>query len=310
MCVVKIARLPEFNRNTEQEQRTLVEVRQHVDAKFRESVPTPFGVFHSGNLAMGVETVAPGQSLLTLGWSRHRTEDDKIDDLRLVEDWTTRFHQQPALRDATWTYDDLATAFKSLVANYFRCYGQNPLEVALFIQIYNYLGRINTGSIPVVLQHTDLGPWNIYRSDRHLTIIDWEFGNRAIVKRFGPPGLDFIWFATHWSYAVRKLTGVNAERKGFRDLFIDPDVRDRFVVAARGELATHLRNLSIDLRLYPVLLTYIWIWHALNRWERWSALGTGSETIRSEGVFRQYIGLLAEETNLPARLERFLIDTD
>lgn len=289
--ILKIARTAAFNTNTMREHEMLADVRARLRDEFRVSLPRPLALLRYGELAVGVESVAPGASLVISSGSWRAPLQRQLADLRLVTDWVAAFHRQTEVSQAhgeQWLEEGLA-AFS-------RAFGLTAAEVRLFTLARRRLRVLDGARLPFVWQHNDLGPWNIMRSNDTLTVIDWEFGYSDGRTRYGPPLCDLIYFVTHWSYLVRRLFDKQSELHGFYDVFLASAPESHVALPAHAALTRYLDLLSIDHAYIPILLVYTWLTRALDRFERQHTLGTVL-TARADNQYLSYVQLLATHAN-------------
>ena len=229
--VFKVARLPEVNVNVESEQARLTELRERLNGEMRCSIPEPLGRFSYGNLTVGIESYAPGSSLLVSS-SRWRVGySEKVHELRLATDWLAAFHRQVQLGSPEQGTADFAFRIEHILACYADAFGIDPSEERLFAMVRSRVQSRKGVPLPIVWQHGDFGPWNVYRSGDDVTVIDWEVRQGPILDPEGPPLCDLLYFVTYWSFAVRRLYGEAAEERGLRELFLEPDRKDAIISA-------------------------------------------------------------------------------
>ena len=285
--VVKVPRLSDFNSHTEREQAVLAEVRSCLGESMRRTLPRPLGIVRCGDLAVGIESYAPGRSLSTSIGRWCAPMDQKISDLRLVASWLGEFHRQAQIGRPRWGPSELSRWVERPLAAYRQAFGAAGNEERLFAGARECARALVGTPLPIVWQHHDFGEWNICCAGRELAVIDWERG------RVGPALCDLIYFVTHWSYTARNLRGDVAQLRGFRELFLERNGGGAGVAAARQVLTRYLAHLDIDRRFLPLLLVCTWVEHALDRFHRQRALGEGGANVRSGNRYVAYIAILA-----------------
>jgi Phosphotransferase enzyme family len=293
-AVLKVARLPAFNINTEREQATLTAVRAPLDRSMRHTVPEPLGTLRYGSLAVGVETCAPGVPLATSSGRWDAPLHRRIDDLRLAASWLADFHRQAQVRRPSWDEPEIAQWIEMPIAAYIRAFGVTSAEDELFTEIRRHSRRPVGASLPIVFLHNDFNPWNLYRSGQRLTVIDWEFGRDWEHERFGPALCDLLYLVTHWSFTVRHLVAEDEQVRYVQKLFVERDPRDPVSGAAQVVLADYMCELAIDPRFLPLLLVYTWIERALDHTNRQRSLGRPVRDSRAGNQFVRYIATLAQ----------------
>jgi hypothetical protein len=108
--------------------------------------------------------------------------------------------------------------------------------------------------LPVVPEHRDLGPWNIFVADGRLGVVDWE----SAIPR-GLPALDLIYFVM---YAAGYAAGVRRDPE-LVDLY--RAVRDpgtSFGMLATAALRRYCAAVGIEPSLLPGLHLLTWMVHA------------------------------------------------
>jgi hypothetical protein len=285
--VLKLSRMAAFNGNTEREQATLRELRGRLEPGLRRSVPEPLGSFRHADLAVGIESVAPGPSMAVTSGRLGGKLDRGIEDLRAATDWLARFHQQAGC-DATWS-PAVALRVEEQLDRY-RSLGSDPGTTRL-IDLARRRSRELTGaSLPIVRVHNDFGPWNVHRAGDLVSVIDWELGESAAPDRSGPALCDLIYFITQWNLRVRHLRGEAGELRGFRELWVEPAQGGRAAEAAWASLREYIRRLAIDPRFLPLLLVHTWSERALERLARRETSGPGAPSGRYDGYLLALAG--------------------
>jgi hypothetical protein len=297
LAVLKVARLKAFNVNIEGEQDTLAELRAQLDEPLRRSIPKPLGAYTHGDVAVGVETCARGQSLFDASIRWRVSAAETIDNLRVAANWLTQFHLQTQTHSAESGVAALRDRAASVFERYAIGFGATASERQLFSRTLATAAALAELPLPFVRQHNDFGPWNLYRAGSKLTVIDWEFGWGPGFDRFGPPGSDLLYLTTHWSYSARRLFTPAAELQGFRQLFLASDAADEYVAAARNVLDAYLATLAVDRRILPLVLVFTWADRAVKRLDRKLLLGVGSASPRADDRFVAYVELLANDAD-------------
>jgi hypothetical protein len=295
--VFKVARLPEVNANVVSEQRRLAEIRSQLEGPMRQSVPAPLGLFSYGDLAVGIESCAPGHPLLVSSGRWRLADSKKVDDLRLAARWLGAFHQQAQAGSREQGTVDLLGRIEHLLDCYADTFGIESSEQRLFAKVRAQAQSLSGMPLPIVWQHGDFGPWNVYRARNNITVIDWEVRHGPISDPAGPPLCDLLFFVTYWSFIARRLYGEAAERRGFRELFLEPDRADMIVVAIWDAIEEYLSRLEVDRRFVSLLLVYTWVKRALEEMDRHRVLDQLSMSRRDGNQFVNWIGMLAAGTD-------------
>jgi hypothetical protein len=110
------------------------------------------------------------------------------------------------------------------------------------------------GALPVVCEQRDFSPWNVFEGGGGIVVLDWESGEPR-----GLPALDFIYFATHSAYYLKRawITGryVEAHRAAW----------SRKTALGRANLACvtrYLAHFELDAELLRPLRLFAWMLHA------------------------------------------------
>lgn len=300
--IVKIGRSPTVNDNVVREQHTLIELRSRLSSSLQSTIPQPLGTFTHRNLVAGVESFAPGKSLLVMSWQWQRPIEKKMDDLRRVAEWLAALQQQSSVDGATWTGNQLRRELSTLVARYAAAFGATPNEALLFARVCAYLDELGNVVVPLTLKHIDLVPANVFRDSETLTVIDWE--DRGYARTLlGPALCDLLHFTAHWNVAVLGLHGHEDQYRSFERLFLDPDVDDGIARGARAVLVGHMSALHLDRQLLPVLLVYTTLEHALERLNRHNSYGGPPGAARSWNRYIAHLGLIAGRSDNLFRIE-------
>ncbi len=292
-AVVKVARVENVNANIQSEQETLREVRSYLSDGMRETVPEPLGLFSYDGLSVGIERCARGRAMSVSSGHFRTSMAEKIDDLRLATRWITRFGQQARLGRDDEGVALLAEQAQHVFAEYKAIFGITPPVEQLFQTVQARITELQGLSLPIVWQHGDFGPWNVSRESDRVTVIDWETRQGPFSDRKGPPLTDLIYFVTYWSFVARRIYGVDAERHGFRDLFVDPAGTDAFVDEIHRAVSYYLHEMRIDRRFVVPLLVFTWTRRALESVERDRILDRLDVALRQPNSFVEWIEILA-----------------
>jgi len=290
--VLKVGRFPERNTGTEAEQRVLARVRDSLPAEWHDSVPEPRGLASWGALAIGRESCAPGRLLSTTPVGRGPSARIRLlQELEAVTEWLIALHGCGAFPAHTWADDDLQRWVEAPLSAYGERFGLTEAEARLFGLARERGAALRGAAMPIVWEHYDLGPWNVYRDGRRLCVIDWENSTPKL------PLADLLYFVTHWRARARGLRGEGAELRNFAELFCRGDHPDRYVLAAHRAIATYTTRLGIDGRAVPLLLLRLWVLHAVGFAARIRIAGGGARASRAGNRFVQYVELLAASSD-------------
>jgi hypothetical protein len=245
--VLKVPRLPLYNEKTEGEQVLLVHLRGRLERGTRNALPEPRGIYHVGDLAVGIETCVAGRPL------GQRT--GSVEDLMDAADWLAGFHQRTEVQRAEWGAREAAEWLDGPLEDFRRAFVGGALD-GLTAAVRRRSGELAGAALPIVCQHRDFTPWNLLRGDSGLRVIDWE-GARP-----GPTLCDLLHFSTHWSELALRAFDDEARLRAFREVWIahrggEPGE------AVRRAVATYCKALRIDRRFVPLLLVAAWVELAL-----------------------------------------------
>jgi aminoglycoside phosphotransferase (APT) family kinase protein len=263
----------------------------------RRSVPAPLGRFSYGGLAVGIESCAPGSSVLVSSGRRRTGFAGKVRDLQAGTDWLAAYHRQVQLGPAEQGAGDFLARVEHVLRCYADAFGIESSEERLFALVRAKVRALQGVPLPIVWQHGDFGPWNVYRSGDDVTVIDWEVRQGPMLDSAGPPLCDLLYFVTYWSFAARRLSGEAAEMSGLRDLFVEPDRSDPVIDAAWEAIEGYLARLAVDRRFLSSLLVYTWAKRALEDVSRHRILDQLSTAPRTGNQFVDWIGMLAKESD-------------
>ena len=287
--VLKVGRFPERNAGTESEQRVLAGIRASLPARWRESVPEPRGLARWGALTVGWESCAPGRLLSTTPVGRGAADRARLlQELESVTEWLVALHGSRAFPAETWGDAELQRWVEAPLAAYAECFGLTGPETELF-RLARARGTALRGvAVPIVWEHYDLGPWNVYRDDHRLCVIDWENSTPKL------PLADLLYFVTHWSARARGIRSDAEQRRHFEELFCRPDHPDPYLAAAHRAIAAYTTRLALDQRTYPLILVRLWVLHAVGLAARARIAGGEAHASRAGNRFVQYVGLLGD----------------
>src|SRR5215216_6488128 len=131
-------------------------------------------LFRVGDVSLTAETCVHGTSVAT----RSGPGAASLADLHCTARWLTNFHRETTRGHAEamdWVAQELCGR---LASEYTRLFGPLPAETRLFDAALESVNG-GTGELPIVWQHTDLGPWSVYRDGAHVSVIQWESARRG-----------------------------------------------------------------------------------------------------------------------------------
>lgn len=293
-AVVKVARLPKYNASVEHEQRILTSLHSRLSADVRRAIPRPLGGFHANQLAVSIESCASGRPVFASSSCWGVSNRQRLDDLRLATRWLTAFHQQSQLGPPEAGAAAFARRAALLFARYRSVFQATENEERLFAEVLDRAGALLGCPLPIVWQHHDFGPRNVFRGGSELTVIDWEIGWGEDVDPAGPALCDLIFFVTHWVFAARRLHDLAGWRRGLHDLLVEPDPSDEIIAAAHRALSEYMAMLHVDRRFLPLAVVYTWIEQALRRFDGLRYVSASETTKRTDHPFATYVSDLAD----------------
>jgi len=171
------------------------------------------------------------------------------------------------------------------LAAYEAAFGDEAGEARLFARARRYADRANGVALPIVLEHGDFGPWNVFRDGRAITVVDWE------AARDGPPLCDLLYFVAHWETQSRRGGISEAARR--LALPLSWPRGDPLAEVARRQIVRYSRRLGIADALYPLLLLYTFVEQALDRVARLRELGDPGAADRAANPYVACVAALA-----------------
>ena len=280
-AVIKSSRTARFNGAVEWEHQVLRELRSTLSPALRRSIPQS-SAFRWNGLAVAVESCVPGASLDSRAGAN---QPDALDDFHLAANWLAAFHLETTVAhvDAReWINRHL---LKGVCAEYDRTFGATPAEKRLFAAMTAAADSCAGIQLPLVWQHGDFGPWNIYRTDRELRVIDWE------AARQGPAAADLFYLAAHWAEGVTAQLDPAAQIRLLLDVITGVAARDAVGRAIEEEVSAYTKRLDVPHALLPWLLVATFAQQAIDRAHRLRTADPGQPT---DGETRRYRAYLAE----------------
>ncbi|HEV8316845.1 MAG TPA: phosphotransferase [Vicinamibacterales bacterium] len=280
-AAVKIPRLTTFNEPNEWEHTMLHELGSTLGPSLRSSIPAST-LFWWNDLAVSAQTCVTGSSLDSRAGAGRAFED-----LRLTAEWLAAFHQETTvgrMPARAWLRERLVN---HLCTEYAATYGLTSAEATLFDTLSRCVDAVGTDTVPIVWQHGDLWPPNVYRDRSRVGVIDWETARR------GPALVDLLSFVTHWAAAVDAKHTHASRLAHFQMLFCTGSAASSFVRAVHAEVAEYMTRVEILPSLLPFLLVYTFLEKALEDPRRRARLTGVHAGNRRENLEAGYVGVLA-----------------
>lgn len=235
--VVKFARVPDYTAPFDSDERGL-RLAQEATNAVSSHAPRLIGRLQIGGLHASVETAAVGARMDAFLAGR-TGRSAKLASIERVADWVIELGA--ATREPGQSAAELARLAQDVVP----AWSARGVSADITEQI---------GDVPAVLQHNDLGCWNIVTDGGSFTVVDWESA-----RRHGLPLWDLWYFLAD---ALADLDGVRAQ----------PDREQHFVRLFRGELPSSetlfawtrkaVEASSVPARAVGPLATLCWLHHA------------------------------------------------
>jgi phosphotransferase family enzyme len=283
VTVLKLSRLPERNEEIEDEQKIAAAIRSRLDASMQRTIPAPLGTFRWCQLVVGAETYARGRSLSNRGTRFRRRSKD----LLLVAGWLQEFHRQTRVSGDRFSSAHLKEWIERPLQAYGEAFGKTVAETHLFDRVCERARSLFGSPFPLVWCHPAFSEWNICRFRDEISVIDWE------AAEVGPALSDLIYFSTLWYYRSGLERGERVQLESFQDFFLS-STESPLRNAALGAFDDYMKNLSIDPRLFPVMLVLTWVVHALGRLKRSRAYSEPQADPRRGNLHVSFLKILAE----------------
>jgi aminoglycoside phosphotransferase (APT) family kinase protein len=281
--VVKVVRHAEFDMATRHEHEFLLDLRSRVDQVTRSTVPEPIALLQVGPRPAVVQDAARGSSALARMRRWPRRGHARWRDLELTTDWlismhsqTTRSREMPG--SAAWEahVDERLGRFSDR-------FGPRSPVIGLFGRIRRHTTDL-AADLPIVLNHMDLGPWNVLIEGDRVRVIDWE------VARDGPALTDLLYASLHWSLAAHGLATEPARRRHLQRLFGSAR-SDPASAPIHDMVRRYCRALGVDPRLIPALVVLTFVDQALDRYDRLQLVSTPD---KDPWTHNRYVGYVEE----------------
>ena len=280
-AAIKMPRVARFNREIQWEHDVLRTLNQDLPRELAESIPRS-RIFRWNDLSVSIESCVSGASL---NCRARPAGEGALNDLHSAVEWLARFHRHttivrvPAKQWARRHFD-------RVYGKYAKTFGLTAAEARLFDGLQQSIEQLNMETLPIVWQHADLGPPNLYLDEGKVSVIDWETARR------GPPLQDLLYLVADWTAAVTGRTSDLEAQQNFRSLYCE-DATGTFFDSVHQEIADYMQGTGTAASLFPVLLVFTFVDKALERVRRLTTLGRSSANRREGNRFVDYVGVLA-----------------
>ncbi len=282
--VVKIARREEVRDATRQEHIRLLHLRERLPAKLIAALPVPRALTETPRSTSASQDAARGPLMLVAGATWPRQPERAERDLREVAEWLAGLHVATAEPLAGGTAGELW-----LLAPLSRLNALTDLPAPV-VQLAQAAAETLDASnaLPSVVQHYDVGPWNIVQGEGSFTLLDWELDSPAGRTGWGPPLVDFVYFANAWYSLATHRQDREGELQALLDAF------DRGGSGWQGALLAaqvraYLACTGLTTDAVRPLVVACWLERAVTAWSRWDRLGEGTPDLKG----LEYLSALA-----------------
>ena len=131
-----------------------------------------------------------------------------------------------------------------------------------------------TGPLPIVMEHRDPGPWNLFVSrDQRVHVLDWESS-----EPLGLPALDLVYFLTYLAFQLDGAEDLPSRRSSYRAA-LDPSTTIGRIVAE--SLARYGALTGLDPAAYRPLRILTWLIHSRSEYRQFEADAAGRPSLES-----------------------------
>lgn len=286
-AVIKFPRTAAFNEDIEREHAILRQLDSELGPPLRSSVPQS-RLFRWDNLVVSAETCVSGSALSTRSGPAAR---NALEDVRLVAEWLAAFHCQTTIDRVPAREWITRRLLDGICSEYATLFGLTADEKYLFAALSRTPGTADSDTLPIVWQHGDLRPWNVYLDGKDVSVIDWE------IARNGPALADLLYFVTHWTADVAGRVTDPERLKHFESLFFGAKPLDAVGRAAYAAILEYMRRVGVPSCLFTHLLVYTVLEQAVDRARRLDAVDREHTTTRGNNTYVRYLSVLANHAD-------------
>lgn len=275
--IVKLPQTPAYNHRIANEYRALrVLARAGV-----ASVPDSAFLDVSGDLLfLGQHAIA--------GAPLRRRWDGTLEDPRITGsvEWIVELGRRTLHPAAGST---VRTALEQLVGAYARLYGPTPpVRAALEVAVE----RLGGSAIPSVVQHGDLGNWNMLAHEDRVAVLDWESTEFS-----GMPLWDLYYFAQTLGTLSAERRGIRYRPGTFARQLLEDSALSRWLAAAESR---YCEAVGVDHEAVDDAFHLCFVYHAVKEARRLSS------DARAAGRYHRLVTLMAGRARIagPHRLGR------
>lgn len=292
IAAIKVANDPAFNPDTEAEYHRLRELRAALPTELARAVPRPVGLGQLGELAVATQSSAPGVVMERVAGRLFTSERRRIEALQTPAHWVTEFHHATRSGTIEWD-DDLGRRIMLEPLAEILEPRSHLVDVDRVIAVVRQRSeRLRGTRLPLVGQHFDLAPCNVFLDGRDLTVLDWELSYSRLHEEVGLPLRDLLFLTTYWYFLVRRARSVDHEVRLVPELIgAGPG---RLLEAAHDVIARYCDRLAIDPAAVPLLYTSLWIERAQYQRRRNAAIGLpASSVLATVDTCVRYLGAIS-----------------
>jgi hypothetical protein len=287
LVAVKVATDSAFNVDTEAEFHRLRELHATLTPETAASIPRPVGITRLRGLALTVQTGAPGQVMERSSGRLGASARVRLSDLRAATRWITSFHTETLHHRVGWTQSMAETVLfdplDRLLSEGGRAIDSDVVSAVLRQRCARGYGM----SIPLVSQHFDFAPCNVFIDRPSATVLDWELSASRLRDDHGLPLRDLLFMVSYWYFLVHRISGVDEEVAALSRLMSVEGPFDRYRLAAHDAIRRYCVDVGVNPAFVPIAFAALWIERAMYHRERERAVDpNGGQSTRVNTCMR------------------------
>jgi hypothetical protein len=272
IVAVKVSTDPAFNMDTEAEFHRLRELHATVDCDTAASIPRPVGIADLDGLALTVQSGARGQLMERSSGRLLASPRARLEDLRTAARWISAFHASTLRDRVEWTTELATEAVLEPLDRLLTDRGHLVDADLVRAVVAQRCERAYGSTIPLVSQHFDFAPCNVFIDQPALTVLDWELSASRLRDDPGLPLRDLLFMVSYWYFLVHRVSGVNEELTALRRLVSLDGPFDRYRLAAHDAIRRYCVDLDLVPAFVPVAFAALWVERATYHIERGRAV--------------------------------------